>query len=140
MALTRLKKRSEFLRVAGKGVVAKTSTMLVQCCPSLEKSDKTIKIRVGFTASRRVGNAVKRNKAKRRLRALACQYLSKKLDETYQGVFPFDLDFVLIAVPATVTADFQCLERDFLVAIRRCLKHLPAFPESALEYMNKGSL
>ena len=39
--------------------------------------------KVGFTATKKIGNAVKRNRAKRRLRALFCEYSPKLQDGTY---------------------------------------------------------
>ncbi|MFT5836059.1 MAG: ribonuclease P protein component [Sulfurimonas sp.] len=39
--------------------------------------------KVGFTATKKIGNAVKRNRAKRRLRALFCENSSQLQDGTY---------------------------------------------------------
>ncbi len=39
--------------------------------------------KVGFTATKKIGNAVKRNRAKRRLRALFCEYSASLQDGTY---------------------------------------------------------
>ena len=39
--------------------------------------------KVGFTATKKIGNAVKRNRAKRRLRALFCEYSATLQDATY---------------------------------------------------------
>jgi len=39
--------------------------------------------KVGFTATKKIGNAVKRNRAKRRLRALFCEYSNSLKDGTY---------------------------------------------------------
>ena len=39
--------------------------------------------KVGFTATKKIGNAVKRNRAKRRLRALFCEYAPQLQDGTY---------------------------------------------------------
>jgi ribonuclease P protein component len=39
--------------------------------------------KVGFTATKKIGNAVKRNRAKRRLRALFCEYSPLLKDATY---------------------------------------------------------
>ncbi|MFT7003618.1 MAG: ribonuclease P protein component [Sulfurimonas sp.] len=39
--------------------------------------------KVGFTATKKIGNAVKRNRAKRRLRALFCEYSPQLEDGTY---------------------------------------------------------
>lgn len=66
MALPRLKQRREFLRVAGKGKRAARPSVLLQALPETEGP-----LRVGFTATKKLGNAVVRNRAKRRLREAA---------------------------------------------------------------------
>jgi ribonuclease P protein component len=68
-------------------------------------------VRVGFTASRKVGNAVVRNRAKRRLRAVAARVLS---DMGRPGT-----DYVLIARAATAERPFAALLDDLEAALRR---------------------
>jgi ribonuclease P protein component len=68
-------------------------------------------VRVGFTASRKVGNAVVRNRAKRRLRAAAARVLSN------QG--KSGMDYVLIARGATAERPFAALLTDLELALRR---------------------
>lgn len=128
MALTRLKKRADFLRVAKTKTVAKTSTMLIQCSPIFNPLDQKNGLKVGFTASRRVGNAVKRNRAKRRLRALADQYLGKRVFETTGPLQEIGFEFVFIAVPATVGVDFTQLLKDFIKGVRWCLSQ--SYPQT----------
>lgn len=67
--------------------------------------------RVGFTASRKVGNAVARNRAKRRLRALSVEVLAR------HGV-PGQ-DYVLIARATTPTRPYAALRKDLERALRR---------------------
>ncbi len=62
-----LRKRSDFLRAA-KGKRAAATGFLLQ---ARDRADGTTDIRVGFTCSKKVGNAVARNRAKRRLREIA---------------------------------------------------------------------
>jgi ribonuclease P protein component len=115
--LSRLKKRSEFLSVAQSKVFAKTATLIVQMLsrsPYTKNNVELPLVRIGFTASRRVGGAVQRNKARRRLR------------EAAKLVVPqFNLrhhDLVVIARPATVTAPFSAILRDLTYSIQYCLK------------------
>lgn len=68
-----LRKREEFLRAARAGR-AHTPAFVLQ---ARERRDPVPSgpVRVGFTCSKKVGNAVARNRAKRRLRAAAAQVL-----------------------------------------------------------------
>ncbi len=67
MAKTRLTQRKQFLYVA-KGAYAAKSALVVQA----RKADPAHEgIRAGFTATKKTGNAVRRNRAKRRLRAVS---------------------------------------------------------------------
>ncbi len=68
-------------------------------------------VRVGFTASRRVGDAVVRNRAKRRLRAVASEVLASEGRAA--------TDYVLIARAATAERPFAQLLADLRTALRR---------------------
>jgi ribonuclease P protein component len=68
-------------------------------------------VRVGFTASRKVGNAVMRNRAKRRLRAVASEVLGR---EGRPGI-----DYVLIARAGTGERPYRELVRDLETALRQ---------------------
>jgi ribonuclease P protein component len=67
--LERLRKRADFL-AAAKGFACARGAVLAQ---ARDRRDGTAAIRVGFTATRRIGGAVVRNRAKRRLREAARQ-------------------------------------------------------------------
>jgi len=68
-------------------------------------------IRVGFTCSRKVGNAVTRNRAKRRLRAVARDVLPQHGRPGW--------DYVLVGRPGvTVTRDYGALRADLHAALR----------------------
>src|SRR4051812_12552585 len=90
--LVRLKTRADFLRVAASGRRAVRPGLMLQAasCPS---GTDSAAVRVGFTASRKVGNAVVRNRAKRRLRAAA--------DELVARDGRLGTDYVLIARAGT---------------------------------------
>lgn len=68
-------------------------------------------IRVGFTVSRKVGNAVVRNRVRRRLREAA------RLE--MPGRARADLDYVLIGRQAAVLRDFATLRQELAEALRR---------------------
>ena len=122
----RLKRRAEFLAAASanrKWVAPGLVLQARNCEPATEASQtdspaRTVIARplicLGFTASRKVGNAVARNRARRRLKAAAAEVLR----ETAVADIPTDL--VLIARPATVARDYKALKEDF----RRGLKKL----------------
>lgn len=67
--------------------------------------------RVGFTASKRVGNAVARNRAKRRLRAVAAEVLPLYAAPGH--------DYVVIGRQATLDRDWDDLKGDLEQALRR---------------------
>lgn len=106
--LGRLVRRPDFLRVAERGRRCALPGMVVQSCPA---PAGIAGIRLGLTASRKVGGAVARNRARRRLRALAGQVLPA------HGA-P-DHDYVLVARQATVTRDWRALAGDLETALRR---------------------
>ncbi|MCP5372169.1 MAG: ribonuclease P protein component [Hyphomicrobiales bacterium] len=113
-ALPRLKRRAEFLRVAGAKRKWATPGLVLQARrregaspPGLPDST----VRVGFTVSKKVGKAVVRNRARRRLRAAADRVLAEQAKPGY--------DFVLIGRAATVSRPFADLVRDLETALRR---------------------
>lgn len=68
--------------------------------------------RVGFVVSKAVGNAVARNRVKRRLRAIVGTHLTELPEAT---------DIVVRANPAAATASYQRLEADFTSQLASCL-------------------
>lgn len=110
-ALPRLKRRPEFLAVAGAGRKAVAPGLVLQA-----RARDGGGIRVGFTVSRRVGGAVSRNRARRRLRALAQEIMAERAKDGF--------DYVLIGRAATVTRPYDRLAEDLLGALRRlgCLR------------------
>lgn len=103
--LLRLTQRADFLRAA-RGTKAAMPGLVLQSCQG--SSDGA---RVGFTVTRKVGNAVARNRAKRRLRAIA--------DALLAGNGQAGFDYVLIGRAATLTRDFAALGEDLQTALQR---------------------
>lgn len=116
------KKRKDFLRVAS-GFHIATHNMVLQATRCLSESSD---IWVGFTATKRVGNAVCRNKCKRRLRAIARELLPK---QSLTGI-----DYVFIARNSTADCDFNELKQDTLYALKKINKNfLPENGETELD-------
>jgi ribonuclease P protein component len=101
-----LKKRADFLRAA-RGIRRVTQTVTLETCPTPEA--RPCMLRLGFTATKKIGNAVARNRAKRRLRAAARALLPLYGREGN--------DYVLVARPATLTREFNGLLADLADAL-----------------------
>ena len=68
-------------------------------------------VRVGFTVSRKVGNAVVRNRVRRRLREVALQIIP--------GQAQTGLDYVLVGRQGALKRDFAVLKNELVEALRR---------------------
>lgn len=106
-----LKKRKDFLRVA-QGFHVATHNMVLQATHSLFNDDN---IRVGYTATKKIGNAVVRSKSKRRLRAIVREVL-----KDYAIV---DVDYIFIARQSTANCDFKELKKDTIYALKKINKN-----------------
>lgn len=110
----RLRRRSEFLRVASKGrkVPQKGLVLQARTCDAADKhSDPDADLWLGITVSRKVGKAVARNRARRRLRSAAKDVLPR--------IAAVNHDYVLIGRQATLTRPYPDLLSDLETALRR---------------------
>jgi len=112
--LTTLRKRADFLRAA-QARRQGTPAFLLQArarAPEEAATQPPAAIRVGFTCSKKVGNAVARNRARRRLREIARQELP------FHGRAGWD--YVLVGRPVlTATRDFAQMRADLVRALAR---------------------
>ena len=98
-----LSKRSDFV-AASKAEKYVGKSIIVQARPNALQN-----IRVGYTASKRVGNAVKRNRAKRRMRAAVAETLA------FYGTS--GTDYVLIGrAQTTCNTKFEELKDELICA------------------------
>jgi ribonuclease P protein component len=103
----RLTRRAEFLHVAAKGRKAPMPGLVLQ---ALKRQDDA-PARLGFTVTKRVGNAVIRNRTRRRLKEAARLLLR---DQPVTGA-----DLVLIGRDATRSRDFAVLQDDLRRALTK---------------------
>jgi ribonuclease P protein component len=115
----RIKRRADFLR-AQKFRRQFTPGLTLEACPSPGDAAGPRQCRLGVTASRKVGSAVKRNRAKRRLRAAAAALLPLLGREGH--------DYVLIAKGATLTRPYAALIADLTKALMAAHTGLEAAP------------
>lgn len=117
LVLLRLKQRAEFLRVASFRRKWVTPGLVLQAVPALAERPQAIgeaggeAVGVGFTVTRKVGNAVKRNRARRRLRAVAAEVLPGQARPGF--------DLVLIGRGETLDRPYRDLVEDLRNALRR---------------------
>jgi ribonuclease P protein component len=105
--LSRLKRRAEFLRVASAGKKAAVGGVVLQALPRAD----TLPARLGFTVTRKVGNAVVRNRTRRRLKEAARLLLAQR---PVTGA-----DLVLIGRDSTRKRNFIALQADIRRALER---------------------
>ena len=113
-AFSVLRKRADFLRAA-RAQRAPMPAFLLQARLRDPAEPAETTVRVGFTCSKKVGNAVARNRAKRRLREIA------------RAVIPTEgqagWDYVLIGrADATADHPFEAMKADLARALRKLHK------------------
>lgn len=105
--LGRLKRRAEFLRAASAGRRTAVGGVVLQ---ALKRGDD-LPVRIGFTVTKKVGNAVIRNRTRRRLKEAARLLLKDHAPAGY--------DLVLIGRDSTRGRRFSALQADLRKALQR---------------------
>lgn len=110
----RLRTRREFLVVQDTGLKVSADCVLALVKPSGKPGAET---RVGLTVSSKVGNAVVRNRVRRRLR---------ELFRTRRSELPRGLDMVLIARNSAATAEWPVFVRAFDRLVSELKRRFPS--------------
>jgi ribonuclease P protein component len=103
-AVPTLKASSDFQRISRTGKRWNASAFIIIAA----KQEGADGFRLGLTASRKVGNAVIRNRAKRRLREMV----------RISGITVTGFDIVLIAKTAAASQDFAKMTAEFLKGLQ----------------------
>lgn len=112
--LQRLKHRRDFLKIAKEGHKVVASTLVLQglCLPPGEASPPGIQ--VGFTVTKKVGNAVVRNRIRRRLKSAVSELMPA-------SAMP-GCNYVLIGRKAALDAPYAIIQRDLGYGLRKLAK------------------
>jgi len=107
-----IRKRPDFVRMTSNGDRVAKSGLVVQTfhrsCPTKQTAPDAV--RIGFTATKKIGGATVRNRSKRRLRALARELLPRFC------IAGNDYNFIARAVTADIP--FDKLRRDMTDALK----------------------
>jgi ribonuclease P protein component len=107
--MERLKQRSDFVAAAAGARVHGAGFVL----QARERGDDGAP-RIGFTVSKKVGNAVERNRVRRRLREVVRQAAQDRI--------PAGRDYVLVGRRAALDLSFERLVADFTGALRKVVR------------------
>ena len=103
----KLKRRADFLRVASKGNKVATKGLVLQALVNPCDAE----LRLGFTVTKKIGNAVTRNRTRRRLREAARIY--------FRDTEAKSADLVFVGRSGTAERRFDLLMGDIGQALRK---------------------
>ena len=107
-----IKKRSEFLSIAKQNISYYSKTTLILARKNLEIENNIT--RVGYTVTKKIGNAVIRNKCKRKYRHI--------FRELPQNLTLNNCDYIVIARREILNSDFQKIKSDIEFCLKGILK------------------
>ncbi len=97
---TSIKLNSDFRRIYTKGKSAVTPCVVIYC-----RKNRLGRNRFGYTVSKKLGKAVRRNRVRRRMREIV-RLNSERMEQGF--------DLILVARTRAVEADYRRLEADIL--------------------------
>ena len=109
MKSNRIKKKEEFSNIFSNGKSIKLDSVIIKYAKRVSKHNSDDP-RYGIIASKKVGNAVKRNFAKRRIKAL---------ENTINTFGNNNLDYVFIAKKNLLSEKFKVLNLEFRKALNK---------------------
>jgi ribonuclease P protein component len=101
----RVRRRSEFLRIQRQGRKVATRSFLL-----FLRKNGLGRARLGVTVSKRVGNAVRRNRLKR---------LVREVYRRHRGAFPGDADLVVVAKKTATVDSYEEVQGELLKSMRK---------------------
>jgi len=110
MKLQTIKKRKDFVLSNKFGKKISNKNFILQKYKQIEPYQPSLKF--GFTATKRIGNSVKRNRAKRRMRALISLFLQEN-----RLLFDDKSSYVIVAKKSLIKATFL----DLRAEMKECL-------------------
>jgi ribonuclease P protein component len=113
------KRRADFLRMASRGRKLARPGFVMQVCTNSSDAE----LRIGYTATKKLGNAVARNRARRRLKEAARLTLAGR---ALSGV-----ELVLICRQETATVRFAKLRAGIDAALAEAIAARPVNPTVA---------
>jgi ribonuclease P protein component len=125
LTMERLKRRTDFRAISEAGVRAPAKAFVLQALQRQEADQESGPVRVGFTVSRQVGNAVERNRVRRRLREMVRLKANMAGDKT---AFTPGYDYVLIGRRTALTCPFGDMTKELDGALRRVATGAAAKP------------
>jgi len=110
-ALPSIKNRKDFLKITNEGLSSPQYGLVLQAAINNRNNE----VRIGVTATKKIGNAVIRNKCKRKLRNIANQVLHNYAQKNN--------DYVLIARNSTYDREISLLKKDLIKALKEIKKY-----------------
>ena len=127
MAVDTIKRRSDFLAIRG-GVRSSMPCCLIEAKPRAPERTKICGPRFGFTVTKKLGNAVKRNRIRRRLKSAINQIAPLYARDGF--------DYVLVARHSALEKPFA----DLLRELSRALKNIHKPQENGEQRLDKYAL